>query len=171
MTEAAGQADAARLPLAGVRIVDISKADINDKVKPEFKQLYDIIKAGFHEEKLMVPQSEFHEIETSLAPDLKERIVRFQNFIGQVSLNRDRRAAGGGDLLERLPKRSVVFGIGFHGAGGEPDRGAFVGQSRSDRLPQAAAGARDQSDFASAGSCHFRPASHCAFVCARTPSP
>jgi enoyl-CoA hydratase len=52
----------------------------------------------------------------------------------QVGLDSDGRPAGGGDLLERLPKRSVVFGIGFHGARGEPDRGAFGGQSRSDRL-------------------------------------
>jgi hypothetical protein len=69
---------------------EISKADVNDKVKSEFKELYDVIKTGFQEEKLMVPQSEFHEIETSLAPARKERIVHFQNFIGQVSLNHPR---------------------------------------------------------------------------------
>ena len=80
---------------------------------------------------------------------------------GQVSLDCDRRAAGAANLLERLPKRSGVFGIGLDGARGEPDHGAFGGQPLGDRLPQSAASARHESDLAGTGSRHFRPASRC----------
>jgi enoyl-CoA hydratase/carnithine racemase len=58
----------------------------------------------------------------------------------------------------RMCSTAAIFG---NGAGGEPDPGAFGSQSHSDRLPQAAAGARDQSDFAGTGSRHFRSASRC----------
>jgi hypothetical protein len=67
-------------------ISEMAKADINDKVKPEWKELYRLLQEGFLDEKLVVPQSWFHNIETSLAPVLKERIVSYQNYLGQVSL-------------------------------------------------------------------------------------
>ncbi len=43
---------------------------------------------GFVEEKLVLPQSLMHDVETSLAPHLKERIVSYQNYLGQVRLYR-----------------------------------------------------------------------------------
>jgi len=66
---------------------EMAKADINEKVKPEWKDLYRLLKEGFLDEKLVVPQSWFHDIETSLAPVLKKRIVSYQNYLGQVSLH------------------------------------------------------------------------------------
>jgi hypothetical protein len=68
-------------------ISEIAKRDLNTKVKPEFTELYEILKTGFLEEKLVVPQSHFHDIETSLAPNLKQLIVKYQNYVGQISLN------------------------------------------------------------------------------------
>jgi hypothetical protein len=67
-------------------ISDIAKRDLNTKVKPEFTELYETLKTGFLEEKLAVPQSHFHDIETSLAPVLKKLIVKYQNHVGQISL-------------------------------------------------------------------------------------
>ena len=67
-------------------ISEIAKRNFTTKVRPEFTDLYEILKAGFLEEKLVVPQSYFHDVETSLAPDLKEQIVRYQNYVGQISL-------------------------------------------------------------------------------------
>ena len=46
---------------------EMAKADPNNKVKPEFKELYDLLHTGFVEEKLVVPQSWFHDLETSFA--------------------------------------------------------------------------------------------------------
>ena len=66
----------------------MAKADENEKVKEEFRDLYELLKTGFLEEKLVVPQSWFHDVETSLAPVLKERIVSYQNYLGQISLQR-----------------------------------------------------------------------------------
>jgi len=67
-------------------ISEIAKRDLNTNVKPEFTDLYEILKTGFIEEKLVVPQSHFHDIETSLAPILKALIVKYQNHVGQISL-------------------------------------------------------------------------------------
>ena len=70
----------------------------------------------------------------------------------QVGLDSHRRPTGGDDLFERLVQRALVFRIGFQGAGGEPDRGAFARQSLRDRLAQSAAGARHQSDLSGTAS-------------------
>lgn len=67
-------------------ISEVAKAGINDRVKPEWKQLFELLKEGFLDEKLVVPQSRFHNVETSLAPALKKRIVSYQNYLGQVDL-------------------------------------------------------------------------------------
>jgi hypothetical protein len=67
-------------------ISELAKADINNKVKPVWKDVYRLLVEGFLDEKLVVPQSWFHDIETSLAPVLKERIVSYQNFLGQIDL-------------------------------------------------------------------------------------
>jgi len=67
-------------------ISEIAKAGIKDRVKPEWRQLFELLKEGFLDEKLVVPQSRFHNVETSLAPALKKRIVSYQNYLGQVDL-------------------------------------------------------------------------------------
>ncbi len=69
-------------------ISEMAKAPINDRVKPEFSEIYELLHTGFVEEKLVVPQSLMHDVETSLAPHFKERIVSYQNYLGQVRLYR-----------------------------------------------------------------------------------
>jgi hypothetical protein len=68
-------------------ISEMAKADVNVKVKQEWKDLFSLLKEGFLEEKLVVPQSWFHDVETSFAPVLKKRIVSYQNYLGQVDLH------------------------------------------------------------------------------------
>lgn len=67
-------------------ISEMAKAEGNHGVRQEFHGLYKVLKTGFSDEKLVVPQSWFHDIETGLAPGLKEQIVRYQNYLGQVRL-------------------------------------------------------------------------------------
>ena len=67
---------------------DMSKADVNEKVRPEFKEIYELLHQGFVDEKLVVPGSLLHDIESSLATHLKERIVTYQHYLGQVRLYR-----------------------------------------------------------------------------------
>jgi len=67
---------------------EMSKADINEKVRPEFKEIYELLHQGFVDEKLVVPRSLLHDIESSLATHLKERIVTYQHYLGQVRLYR-----------------------------------------------------------------------------------
>lgn len=69
-------------------ISEMAKAKVNERVKREFHDVYELLHKGFIEEKLVVPQSWMHEIETSLALTLKERIVSYQNYLGQVELYR-----------------------------------------------------------------------------------
>jgi hypothetical protein len=69
-------------------ISEIAKADVNDRVKQEWKELFSLLKEGFIEEKLVVPQSWFHNVETSFAPILKDRIVKYQCYLGQVDLHK-----------------------------------------------------------------------------------
>ena len=52
-------------------ISEMAKADVNVKVKQEWKDLFSLLKEGFLGEKLVVPQSWFHDVETSFAPVLK----------------------------------------------------------------------------------------------------
>jgi hypothetical protein len=67
---------------------EMSKADINEKVRPEFKEIYELLHRGFVDEKLVVPGSMLHDIESSLATHLKDRIVSYQHYLGQVRLYR-----------------------------------------------------------------------------------
>ena len=67
---------------------EMSKADVNEKVRPEFKEIYELLHQGFIEEKLVVPSSLLHEIESSLATHLKQRINSYQHYLGQVRLRR-----------------------------------------------------------------------------------
>ena len=68
-------------------ISEMAKADSNKRVKPEFRHIYELLHEGFLDEKLVVPASWFHDVETSLSVELKERIVSYQNYLGQVRLN------------------------------------------------------------------------------------
>jgi hypothetical protein len=67
---------------------EMSKADINEKVRPEFKEIYELLHQGFVDEKLVVPGSLLHDVESSLATHLKDRIVTYQHYLGQVRLYR-----------------------------------------------------------------------------------
>lgn len=67
---------------------DMAKADISEKVRPEFKKIYELLHQGFTDEKLVVPASLLHDIESSLATHLKDRIVAYQHYLGQVRLYR-----------------------------------------------------------------------------------
>jgi hypothetical protein len=67
---------------------EVSKADINEKVRPEFKDIYEFLHQGFLDEKLVVPRSLLHDIESSLATHLKDRINTYQHYLGQVRLYR-----------------------------------------------------------------------------------
>ena len=66
----------------------ISKAEVNEKVRPEFKEIYDLLRQGFLDEKLVVPGSLLHDIESSLATHLKDRILTYQHYLGKVRLYR-----------------------------------------------------------------------------------
>src|ERR1700691_433369 len=67
---------------------EMSKADVNEKVRPEFKEIYELLRQGFVDEKLVVPGSLLHDIESSLATHLKDRIVSYQHYLGKVRLYR-----------------------------------------------------------------------------------
>jgi hypothetical protein len=66
----------------------MSRADVNEKVRPEFKEIYELLHHGFADEKVVVPGSLLHDIESSLATHLKDRIVACQHYLGQVRLYR-----------------------------------------------------------------------------------
>jgi len=66
----------------------ISQADVNERVQPEFKEIYELLRQGFVDEKLVVPGSLLHDIESSLATHLKDRIVAYQHYLGKVRLYR-----------------------------------------------------------------------------------
>lgn len=67
---------------------EMSKADVNERVRPEFKEIYELLHQGFVDEKLVVPGSLLHDIESSLATHLKDRIATYQHYLGQVRLYR-----------------------------------------------------------------------------------
>jgi hypothetical protein len=57
-------------------------------VRPEFREIYELLHRGFVDEKLVVPGSVLHDIESSLATHLKDGIVTYQHRLGQVRLRR-----------------------------------------------------------------------------------
>lgn len=67
---------------------EISKIGINKKVRAEFKDVYDLLCRGFVDEKLVVPGSVLHDIESSLASHLKDGISKRLHHMGQVRLRR-----------------------------------------------------------------------------------
>ena len=68
-------------------ISEMAKAGSNKCIKPEFYQIYELLHQGFLDEKLVVPASWFHDVETSLSIELKDKIISYQNYLGQVRLN------------------------------------------------------------------------------------
>jgi len=46
---------------------EMSKAETHEKVRTEFKEVYELLHRGFIEEKLVVPGSWLHDVESSLA--------------------------------------------------------------------------------------------------------
>ncbi len=67
---------------------EMSKVDTHESVRPEFKEVYELLHQGFVEEKLVVPGSWLHDVESSLATHLKDRIVTYQHYLGQIRLYR-----------------------------------------------------------------------------------
>lgn len=67
---------------------EMSKADTHEKVRPEFKEVYELLHRGFIDEKLVVPGSWLHDMESSLATHLKDRIFTYQHYLGQVRMYR-----------------------------------------------------------------------------------
>jgi hypothetical protein len=67
---------------------EMSKADTHEKVRPEFTSVYELLHRGFIDEKLVVPASWLHDVESSLATHLKDRIATYQHYLGQVRLYR-----------------------------------------------------------------------------------
>jgi hypothetical protein len=84
---------------------EMSKADVNEKVRPEFRDIYELLHQGFVDEKLVVPSSLLRDIESSLATHLKERINTYQHYLGQVRLRRP-------DEIENIQVDATFVGIG-----------------------------------------------------------
>jgi hypothetical protein len=67
---------------------NMANIGIREKVLPEFKDIYELLHQGFIGEKVVVPRSILHDIESSLATHLKDRIKTCQARLGQVHLYR-----------------------------------------------------------------------------------
>ena len=65
---------------------EMAKAKVNNRVNRQFTAIYELLHRGFVDEKLVVVQSFFHDLETALAPALREGIRTFQGYLGQTSL-------------------------------------------------------------------------------------
>lgn len=70
-------------------ISEIAKSESNKKVNPDFRRLYKILQKGVQDEKVVIPRSFFHDIETSIATSIKDAIRKYQGFLGQLPLNDD----------------------------------------------------------------------------------
>jgi hypothetical protein len=116
-------------------ISEMAKADVNVKVKQEWKDLFSLLKEGFLGEKLVVPQSWFHDVETSFAPVLKKRIVSYQNYLGQVDLHRapDVRINQTARLLERFLGKSDQDPLGTERATAPKRTRILLGLGRNHR--------------------------------------
>lgn len=67
-------------------ISNMAKAGRGQEVNPSFKRIYELLHQGFLDEKLVVPYSFFHDIESSLIPDLAGKIGQYQAYLGQTQL-------------------------------------------------------------------------------------
>lgn len=68
-------------------ISEIAKVKINPNVHEDYKTIFDLIHEGFLEEKIIVPKSFFHKVETHMARELSKRIRNYQSYMGQISLH------------------------------------------------------------------------------------
>ncbi|MGB2762137.1 MAG: hypothetical protein WBC21_01195 [Minisyncoccales bacterium] len=68
-------------------ISEMAKVETNKKVSSQFKDIYELLHEGFIDEKIVVPSSWFHEIETSLSTILKKKIMEYQGYLGQIDMN------------------------------------------------------------------------------------
>ena len=66
----------------------MAKAETHHTVNRAFTEIYEILHQGFVGEKLVVPASVLHDIESSLDTRLKDRIATYQGYLGQVRLRR-----------------------------------------------------------------------------------
>ncbi len=66
----------------------MAKAASREQTNPLFTEVYQLLHLGFLDEKLVVPASVLHDIESSLATHLKDRIATYQGYLGQVRLRR-----------------------------------------------------------------------------------
>jgi hypothetical protein len=67
-------------------VSEMAKLGANDKVRPDFQRLFDILHNGFRDEKLVALRSTIHEIETSLSGHLRDPIRGRQSMLGHVDL-------------------------------------------------------------------------------------
>ena len=71
-------------------ISHMAKADIDNRVRKDFTDLFNVLHEGFLSEKLVVVSSWFHKIETSLLPEdesyIRERIENYRAWMGQINL-------------------------------------------------------------------------------------
>jgi len=67
-------------------ISNIAKSEENPLMLKEYRRLFEVIHKGFIDEKLVVPSSWTHKLETSLKPELKELVFKYQGFMGQIRL-------------------------------------------------------------------------------------
>jgi hypothetical protein len=58
----------------------------DSKVRPDFRELYEVLHEGFWDEKLVVPRSGFHDVESSLAGELRRQIRARQSTLGHVKM-------------------------------------------------------------------------------------
>src|SRR5947207_1094029 len=87
----------------------MAKADGDEKINP-FTEIYRLLHQGFVDEKLVVPSSVLHDIESSLATHLKHRIATYQGYLGQVRLRRH----------DEIWNRQIEVGLArFSGRGAE----------------------------------------------------
>lgn len=66
----------------------MAKADTHQNVNPAFNDIYELLHQGFVNEKVVVPASVLHDIESSLDTRIKDRIAIYQGYLGQVRLRR-----------------------------------------------------------------------------------
>ncbi|MBN8726059.1 MAG: hypothetical protein J0M03_24400 [Acidobacteria bacterium] len=66
---------------------EMAKAERNPKVNPLYSEIFELLHKGFVEEKTVVPASWIHKLESSLDTRLKDQIVKYQGYLGQLELH------------------------------------------------------------------------------------
>jgi hypothetical protein len=121
--------------------------------RANFKDLYDVLHDGFWNEQLVVLQSGFHDVETSLAGALKDPIKSKRSTLGHVDLNRPEKiydsqitAALRNFLSDKVDAQVICYKDAFRN---EPDErvGHFDVNVNTDWMH---AGAKNQRDYLAA---------------------